>query len=139
MQNWTHTFSSYLTALLSKASTPIPDLAISIRTSEQQDPKTIFQIKDGEVKLTSKKDDELPSCSMVLSERTAVAALKSLDVQGLLDSISNGTCILRGQIEPFIWLFSRMVDQKQDATTTTVDQGKIDSWLGSPSPEHSIH
>jgi hypothetical protein len=31
-------------------------------------------------------------------------------VQGLLDSIIKGACVLNGQVEPFIWLIGRMAD-----------------------------
>lgn len=32
------------------------------------------------------------------------------DVPGLLDGILDGSCVLTGPVEPFIWLARRMVD-----------------------------
>ena len=42
----------------------------------------------------------------------AVAALRASDVQSLLQVIGTGSCVLSGQVEPFIWLIARMVERR---------------------------
>lgn len=113
---WANTFADYLKKSIAEVSAPTPNLAIGVSVSGQSEPITIL-IKDGEVTLSAHKDCDLPSCSLVLSERAAVSALQSSDVQGLLNSICKGTCVLKGQVEPFIWLIGRIVDQRQAVYT----------------------
>jgi hypothetical protein len=47
-----------------------------------------------------------------LTDGRAVSALCSSDVQGLLDSVCKGACVLNGQVEPFIWFIARMADRQ---------------------------
>jgi amino acid adenylation domain-containing protein len=111
---WANEFSSYLKESIAEVSAPTPNLTISVSASEQSEPITIL-FKDGDVTLKAHKIFDLPSCSLLLTERAAVSALQSSDVQGLLHSICKGTCVLNGQVEVFIWLIGRIVDQRQDA------------------------
>ena len=113
---WANTFSAYLKKSVAEISAPTPNLAISVSVSEKSQPITIL-LKDREVTLSSHKVCDLPSCSLLLMDRAAVSALRSSDVQGLLHSICKGTCVLNGQVEPFIWLIGRMIDQRQDVHT----------------------
>lgn len=110
---WANAFSSYLKKSIEEVSAPTPNLAISVRVSEQSEPVTIL-LKDGDVTLSAHKVSDLPSCSFLLTDRAAISALQSSDVQGLLDSICKGTCVLNGQVEAFIWLIGRIVDQRED-------------------------
>ncbi|WP_282086233.1 amino acid adenylation domain-containing protein [Aquimarina algiphila] len=109
---WAATFSSFLKESIAEVSAPTPNLAISVRISEQSEPITIV-LKDGDVTLNTHKSCDLPSCSLLLTDKNAVSALQSSDVQGLLHSICKGNCMLKGQIEPFIWFIGRIVDQRQ--------------------------
>ena len=109
---WANAFSSYLKQAMDEVSAPTPNLAISVSISEQSEPIAILY-KDGDVTLSAHKRCDVPSCSLLLTERVAVSALQSSDVQGLLHSICKGTCVLKGQVEPFIWLIGRIVDQRQ--------------------------
>lgn len=116
VEAWVKAFSAYLEKSVTEISAPTPNLAISVSVSEQSQPITIL-FKDGDVTLSAHKVCDLPSCSLLLMDRAAVFALRSSDVQGLLHSICQGTCVLNGQVEPFIWLIGRMVDQRQDVHT----------------------
>ena len=113
---WGKAFVSYLKKSIAEVSAPPPDLAISVGVSEHSEPLTIL-CKDGDVTLGVHMDGNLPSCSLLLADRASVSALQSSDVQGLLHSICKGTCALKGQVEPFIWLIGRIVDQRRDVLT----------------------
>jgi hypothetical protein len=32
----------------------------------------------------------------------------------VLDAVLRGSCVLRGQVEPFVWLIGRMVDSQRE-------------------------
>ncbi len=113
---WASAFADYLKKLITEVSAPTPNLAISVNVSEEFEPITIL-CKDSDVTLSALKDCDLPSCSLLLTDRVAVSALQSSNVQGLLDSICKGTCVLKGQVEPFIWLIGRIVDQRHSVLT----------------------
>ena len=112
VEAWAGAFSSYLKKTIAKASALIPNLAISVSVSEQSEPVTIL-FEDGNVTLNAHRRGGLPYCSLLLIEQAAVSALQSSDVQGLLHSICKGTCVLKGQVEPFVWLVGRIIDQRQ--------------------------
>ncbi len=116
VEEWANTFSNYLKKSVAKISGPTPNLALSVRVSEQSEPITIL-FNDGNITLSAHKISGLPSCSLLLTDKGAVSALCSSDVQGLLHSICKGTCVLNGQVEPFIWFIGRMVDQQRDSKT----------------------
>ncbi len=113
---WANAFADYLKKSIAEDSAPTPNLAISVRVSEPSEPITIL-CKDRDVTLSTHKRCDLPSCSLLFTDRAAVSALQSSDVQGLLDSICKGACVLKGQVEPFIWFIGRMVDQRQGVHT----------------------
>jgi hypothetical protein len=56
----------------------------------------------------------VPACSLRFANDAALSALCLSDVQGLLDGILKGSCVLNGQVEPFIWLIGRMADSQRD-------------------------
>lgn len=114
IETWADKFSGYLIKLMADQSAKAPNLAISVSVSEQSEAITIL-LKDGNVTLSSGVVCDLPSCGLRLTDKEAISALESSDVQGLLDSICKGTCELNGQIEPFVWLIGRMVDLRQES------------------------
>lgn len=111
---WRNTFVNYLKKSIAEVTVPTPNLAIAVSVSEQSEPITIL-VKDGEVALNGQRSCDVSSCSMVLTDMVTVTALQSSDVQGLLNSICEGNCMLKGQVEPFIWLVGRMVEQRESA------------------------
>lgn len=116
--DWANAFAIYLKQSIAGNSAPSPNLAIAVRVTEQAEPSTIL-VKDGDVIMTTHEISDLPSCSLQLSDKAAVSALQASDVQGLLHAICKGTCVLNGQVEPFIWFIGRMVDhRKTDAHAT---------------------
>ncbi|BBM03617.1 hypothetical protein GL2_36910 [Microbulbifer sp. GL-2] len=121
VEEWANNFTSHLKRLIAKSSGPTPNLALSVSVSEQLEPVRILSY-DGNVTLSDHKVSGLPSCSMVLKGKGAVSALSSSDVQGLLQSICSGSCVLNGQVEPFIWFIARMVDLRQASEVTDMEQ-----------------
>ena len=57
-----------------------------------------------------------PSCSLLLTDHQAVSALCASDVQGVLDSMLQGTCALSGQVEPFIWFIGRLAEWQREVS-----------------------
>ncbi|OJJ17333.1 hypothetical protein BKI52_30450 [marine bacterium AO1-C] len=123
VETWANDFSAYLKETLMGASVASPDLAISVSVTKQAAPINIV-VKDGTVALSTHKPCDLPSCSLLLTDKAAVEALQASNVQGLLYSISKGTCVLNGQVEPFIWLIARIVDQ-QKVVPTSVEEAAL--------------
>ena len=109
---WGNEFCSYLKKSMAKTSEPTPNLSIAAKNSEQSSPVVIF-VKDGEVTLATDIDYSLAYCSLLITDKAALTALQTSNVQGLLRSITKGGCILKGQVEAFIWLVGRMVDRRQ--------------------------
>lgn len=113
LETWSHTFENYVKKSLAEISLQTPNLAITISVPDEVEPTTIL-IKDKEVIVNAQKDFDVSYCSLHFTEKLAVAALQAFDIQGLLDSICKGTCVLKGQIEPFIWFVGRIVDYQKD-------------------------
>jgi len=111
IEAWAKGFSLYLKKSMAVVAAPTPNLAISIRNSEESKPITILA-KDGKITINTDEGCDLPSCSLVITDYDVVSALQSSDVQGLLHCICKGTCVLKGQVEPFIWFIGRMVDHR---------------------------
>jgi hypothetical protein len=82
---------------------------VSIGLPDNEDRITIL-IDERDVTLGAQETAHAPFCSLLLTDDRAISALCSSDVQGLLDSIIKGACVLNGQAEPFIWLIGRMAD-----------------------------
>ncbi|WP_299460898.1 amino acid adenylation domain-containing protein [uncultured Microscilla sp.] len=114
VEQWANALLVYLKETMAKIDAPTPSLAISVSISEGAAPTTIL-VKDGDVTLTNRKPEDLPFCTLSFTDQATIVALQSADVQALLQSISKGNCVLNGQVEPFIWLIGRLVDQRQDA------------------------
>ncbi|MEP0264280.1 amino acid adenylation domain-containing protein [Dokdonia sp.] len=111
IEDWANTYTAYLKKTIAKTTVPTPNLAIAVSISEQSEPITMV-IKNEDVTLGAPIDSDLATCSLLLKDRVTVTALKSSDVQGLLGSICKGTCVLKGQVEAFIWFIARMVDMR---------------------------
>ncbi|WP_025741541.1 amino acid adenylation domain-containing protein [Aquimarina pacifica] len=112
LEIWASTFSLYLKKWMGKFAAPTPNLSISVSIPEPSEPITIV-CKDGDVTWGPHKDSNLPFCSLRFTNNDAFLALKLSDIKELLYGICNGTCVLKGQVEPFIWLIGRIVDQQQ--------------------------
>lgn len=119
VEEWVDTFSAYLRKSVNKAQHPSPNLAMYVYLPNQEEPITIV-VNEQEVTLGTEVIADLPACSFLLRDKQTVSALRAPNVQGLLHSISKGTCVLKGQVEPFIWLFGRMVEQQRDLATLNV-------------------
>ncbi|HSL81676.1 MAG TPA: aminotransferase class I/II-fold pyridoxal phosphate-dependent enzyme, partial [Thermoanaerobaculia bacterium] len=115
VEEWAEAFSAYLKETLAEAPGPTPNLAVSVGLPENGEPITIV-INDRDVTLGAHGTHETherrdtPFCSLLPTDGRAVSSLCSSDVQGLLHSICEGTCVLNGQVEPFIWLIGRLAD-----------------------------
>ncbi|WP_238151998.1 amino acid adenylation domain-containing protein [Microbulbifer sp. A4B17] len=109
---WATAFSGYIKEYLDGISGPTPNLSLSISVSKQFEPVRVL-IYDGNVTLSDHALSGVPSCAMVVRNKRSVSALRLFDVQTLLNSICTGTCVLNGQVEPFIWCIARMIDFNQ--------------------------
>lgn len=108
LQVWSHTFVDFLK---NRIHSQTPELAITVAISEASASNTIL-IKNGTIKLNSEKEIAVPFCSLLLTEEKGLTALQTSNLQGLLQSICDGDCILKGQTEPFIWLFARIAEHQ---------------------------
>ncbi|MRG96175.1 amino acid adenylation domain-containing protein [Polyangium spumosum] len=113
VEAWAKAFSAYVKETLARAPGPTPDLAVSVGLPDQNTPITIV-IHARDVTLRDPGTTALPLCTLLPVDNQAVSSLCSSDVQGLLHDICKGTCVLSGQVEPFIWLMGRMVDWQRD-------------------------
>jgi len=109
VEEWANAFSAHLKETLARAPGPTPNLAVSVGLPDNGEPITIV-INERDVTLGAHETTDTPFCSLLLTDDRAVTTLCSSDVQGLLDSICQGACVLNGQVEPFIWLIGRMAD-----------------------------
>ncbi|CAM2066673.1 Amino acid adenylation domain-containing protein [Sulfidibacter corallicola] len=121
VEDWANAFSAYVKQSMAKDGWPAPDLAVSIQLPDDEAPIT-FMIDEQVVTLRAQIVPEIPTCSLQLTNGQAISALCSSNVQALLRSICQGTCVLNGQVEPFIWLIGRMVDRQRDANAFDVSQ-----------------
>ena len=116
VEEWAKAFSAYLKETLARAHGPTPNLAVSVGLPDHGEPITIV-INERDVTLGARETTGTPFCSLLLTDNRAVSTLCLSDVQGLLDSIIKGACVLNGQVEPFIWLIGRMADWQRDSYT----------------------
>ena len=121
VEEWAKAFSAYLKETLAGAlgpgSGPTPRLAVSVGLPDGGEPITIVIDERGVTSGADESHDihqtgDTPSCSLGLTDGRAVSALCSSDVQGLLDCVCKGACVLNGQVEPFIWFIARMADRQ---------------------------
>ena len=115
VEEWAEAFSAYLKEALARVHGPAPSLAVSVGLADHGEPITIV-IDGRDVTLGAHGPADAPFCSLIPTDSRAVSALCQSDVQELLDSVLNGTCALRGQVEPFIWLIGRMADWQRGSS-----------------------
>lgn len=115
VEEWARAFSAYLKETLARAPGPIPNLAVSVGLPDDEEPITIV-INERDVTLGAHETTDTPFCSLLPTDNRAVSSLCASDVQGLLDGICKGACVLDGQVEPFIWLIGRMADWQRDSS-----------------------
>ncbi len=114
VQDWAKSFFDYLQKSAIKTAEIPPDLALIFNVGQQPEPLKII-LKDGSITFNAELMPSMPSCSLHLTDKTAVKALCSSDVQSLLKNICKGACVLSGQVEPFVWFIGRMVDQQRES------------------------
>ncbi len=115
VEEWANAFSAYMKETMARAPGPTPDLAVSIGLPDHGEPITIV-FNERDVTLGAHETTDTPFCSLLLTDNRAVSTLCSSDVQGLLESIIKGACVLNGQVEPFIWLIGRMAERQRDSS-----------------------
>jgi amino acid adenylation domain-containing protein len=115
VEEWARRFSDRLSETLATAPRPRPKLAVSIAFASDAAPVTI-RIDDRNVALEAREATGMPFCSLLPTEERALSALCSTDVQGLLESICEGECILNGQVEPFVWLIARLTEWQRESS-----------------------
>ncbi|TWI88958.1 amino acid adenylation domain-containing protein [Chitinophaga japonensis] len=113
VEKWREDFAAYLKeSIAKKRAHQTPNLVVAIRIPGHKKPVAIV-INERDVTPGIEDIPDLPMCSLLLKNNEAAAALYTSDVQELLHSISKGTCVLSGQVEPFIWFIARMVEKQQ--------------------------
>lgn len=111
IKQWVEKFRDYLKEWIKQQKVDTPDLVILVDTPEAVQPFGIC-VENNEVSFKLVEISDLPCCHLTLKGNSATIALQSSDVQGLLRCISNGICLLKGQVEPFVWLIARIVEQR---------------------------
>ncbi|WP_208543140.1 amino acid adenylation domain-containing protein [Marilutibacter alkalisoli] len=109
VEEWAKAFCAYLKGALAGAPGLTPNLVVSFGLPDNEKRIAIL-IVERDVTLVAQETAHSPSCSLLLTDGRAISALCLSDVQGLLDSIIKGSCVLNGQAEAFIWLIGRMAD-----------------------------
>ncbi|MBC9794426.1 amino acid adenylation domain-containing protein [Sinomicrobium weinanense] len=113
MEKWMNDFTDYLKGpIAEKAPHQTPNLVVAIRIPDREKPMTIV-INERDVTPGTEEIPDLPMCTLFLKNNRAASALLTSNVQELLHCISKGTCVLNGQVEPFIWLIARIVEKQQ--------------------------
>lgn len=113
VEKWREDFAAYLKeSIAEKTAHQTPNLVVAIRIPDHKKPIAIV-INERDVLLGTEEIPDLPMCSLLLKNKQALSALCTSNVQELLHSISKGTCVLSGQVEPFIWFIARIVEKQQ--------------------------
>ncbi len=122
VEEWARAFGAYLKGALAKVPGPAPSLAVSIGLPGHAE-RLALLIHERDITWGAQETPRTPLCSLLLTDNQALAALCSSDVQGLLDTIIKGTCVLSGQTEPFIWLIGRLADWQRSAEAASASRG----------------
>lgn len=110
LREWADAFGTYVRTEAAGLPGPTPSVRVSVALPDGGAPIEIV------VNEASTPAEELPRCSLQLGDGQAVSSMCASDVQGLLRGVVNGTCVLAGQVEPFIWLVGRMASWERRAT-----------------------
>ena len=116
VEAWAGALAAYVKQSMTKDTWSTPDLTVSIELPDDEPPVN-FMIHEQTVTWGTQKSPDLPACTLRLTDGGAITALCASDVQALLHSICQGTCVLNGQVEPFVWLIARIVDRRRDQIT----------------------
>lgn len=120
VEEWAGAFSADLKETLATAPGPAPNLAVSVGLPDEGEPITIViderEVTWGAHETAHQTRGDAPFCSLRFTDDRAVSALGSSDVQGLLESVIEGSCVLNGQVEPFIWLIGRLADRRRNSS-----------------------
>lgn len=119
VEAWAEAFSAYLKESVTRVPVtrvPVdrapgltPELAVSVGVVDDREAITI-RFSERDVTVGGRKPTNTPCCLLSLTDHQAVSSLCARDVRGMLDSMLGGTCVLSGQVEPFIWFIGRMAD-----------------------------
>jgi hypothetical protein len=110
VEAWARAFSGHLEEALARSPGPTPHLAVSVGLRDPGKPITIVIDERGVTLGEIHPTGDLPFCSLRPTDARTLSSVCSSDVQGLLRGVCGGTCVLEGQVEPFIWLIGRMAD-----------------------------
>ncbi len=111
VNKWADAFGAYVKETVPGLSGPTPSLTVSVGLPDGGEPIEIVVNEPG-----ATLGSDLPCCSLLLTDSQAVSSVCSSDAQGLLHSIVKGTCVLEGQVEPFIWFIGRMAARESNAS-----------------------
>ncbi|MBL3655919.1 amino acid adenylation domain-containing protein [Fulvivirga sp. 2943] len=112
LTEWASQFTDHLKEWRDNQLKPIPDLAITVYS---QNNSFSVLLKEGAVSLLLDNNEvDVSSCTLRLQNGHIATSICNADVQGLLHSISNGSCLLQGQVEPFVWFIARMVELRNN-------------------------
>ena len=108
---WAARFCSGLNEALADSAGGVPELAIRATTPDGQ-AKAGIVVRNRRAWPGSDDTSGLAACELQVADHDALTALCDSDVQALLRAIGDGTCVLSGHVEPFVWLIGRMVDEQ---------------------------
>ncbi|MEV8374326.1 amino acid adenylation domain-containing protein [Kribbella sp. NPDC056861] len=112
--NWADALATYLESVLAERPASSPQLVVTIaRPGREED--LVVRIDEHGVSRKPDSTGATPACSLRLVTDEATAALCSRNVERLLASVIAGTCVLTGQIQPFVWLIGRLSDWQSSA------------------------
>jgi amino acid adenylation domain-containing protein len=116
VEAWADAFANDLERQVAHAPLPTPDLTVSVELPDDGEPIT-FGSRRGKVTRDGLGASGVPFCSLRPATDRAADALCSGNVAELLDCVLDGTCVLAGQAEPFVWLVGRLVESRNDRPT----------------------
>jgi amino acid adenylation domain-containing protein len=113
LQAWADAFASRLRERLDLRSKAMPELCISA-TAPDLDAPVALVLRDGAIAVGTDISHGISTCTLEFIDDDALGALLACDVQHLLRAVLNGRCLLGGQVEPFVWLIARLVENAED-------------------------
>lgn len=108
LESWAAALAAFLREHFAAEQHASPNLAVTVQLEDAA--ALTLRVVDQCVSIGDAHDDGLPHCALRVTDGSVLSALGAADVQGLLRGIAAGTCVLAGQVEPFIWLIGRLVD-----------------------------
>ncbi|MEU4923883.1 amino acid adenylation domain-containing protein [Streptomyces parvus] len=112
---WADALTAYLDSVLAELPAPAPRLAVTIaRPGQEED--LVVRITGHGVTREPDSTGATPACSLRLVDDEAAAALCSRSVESLLESVIEGTCLMTGHTQPFVWLIGRLSDWQRSTS-----------------------